>query len=364
MKKVFLYAYDRINLGDDLFIHTIVKRYPNVQFYLWTSKDNEQTFRILRNLKVIDHNSRFLKVLGKIRTSLPVRYKAGLEEKCDVVVYIGGSLFIEYDNWENILNWWEYESDNRSFYVIGANFGPYKNEAYRERLNIIFGKMKDVCFRDKYSYQKFKTNKTVRSASDILFSYDMPAVNAVKKRIFISVINLLSKDEGSNKLSIYDEKYIDIMVQIIKEYLDEGYSIVLSSFCKYEGDEDAIEKILRSLDSNLKRDIQVLNYNGTNVDEILLSIAESEAVIASRFHAIILGILAGKPVYPIAYSDKTIHVLEDMNFQSEYVDIRNIDDFDFDKVRRYLNNVPVYPIKELRESAQKHFEKLDEVLKE
>ena len=28
MKKIFLYAYDHINLGDDLFIETIANRYP------------------------------------------------------------------------------------------------------------------------------------------------------------------------------------------------------------------------------------------------------------------------------------------------------------------------------------------------
>ena len=32
MNSVFLYAYDRQNLGDDLFVHTITKRYPDVQF--------------------------------------------------------------------------------------------------------------------------------------------------------------------------------------------------------------------------------------------------------------------------------------------------------------------------------------------
>ena len=44
MKKLFLYAYDRRNLGDDLFVHIITKRYPDVKFYMWSDKMNRETF--------------------------------------------------------------------------------------------------------------------------------------------------------------------------------------------------------------------------------------------------------------------------------------------------------------------------------
>lgn len=363
MKKVFLYVYDRVNLGDDLFIYTITKRYPDVQFYLWTDKENIKTFQSLKNLKVIDQESKYFNILKTIRPSLMARFKYELEKKCDAVVYIGGSLFIEYDNWENILNWWEYEAENRPFYVLGANFGPYKSEAYRTKLGSIFSKMKDVCFRDSYSYQKFEGNNVVRSASDILFSCELPKVDVVKKQIFISVIDLLSKDEGSNKLSIYDNLYVDKLLQIVNGYLNQGYSIVLSSFCKYEGDENTIKRIMEECNLSLRNTIQILNYDGTNMDEILLSIEESEAIIASRFHAVILGIVAGKPVYPIVYSDKTIHVLDDIEFKGEYADVRKLVDLDFEQIERSLSLQQKYPIEELKESALKHFEKLDELLK-
>lgn len=364
MKKIFLHAYDQINLGDDLFIHTIVNRYPHVKFYMWSDIQNRITFRVLEKLTILNKDSKFLGFLQKVRPSFAARYKAWWEKRCDAVVYIGGSIFIEYDNWKQILNWWEYEAENRSFYALGANFGPYQSEEYRKRLYNIFEKMQDVCFRDRYSYQKFEGNKAVRCASDILFSIEMPKVEQIKKQIFLSVIDVDTKDEGKNILSIYCKEYIEKISEVIKEYVQRGYSVVISSFCKIEGDEDAINKILNHLSNCSRKYIYTLNYDGTNAEEILKEIASSEGIIASRFHAAILGIAAGRPVFPIVYSNKTIHALEDMNFKGEYVDIRNLKELDFVKVQKNLSKLPVYPINELRESAQKHFKKLDEVLKE
>ena len=44
MKRVCLYAYDKVNLGDDLFIRTIAARYTDTKFYLWSDGVNKQNF--------------------------------------------------------------------------------------------------------------------------------------------------------------------------------------------------------------------------------------------------------------------------------------------------------------------------------
>lgn len=66
MKKIFLYAYDHVNLGDDLFIETIVNRYPDTEFYFWTDNENKKVFQEQMNLKIIDQDSGKIKLLNKI----------------------------------------------------------------------------------------------------------------------------------------------------------------------------------------------------------------------------------------------------------------------------------------------------------
>lgn len=361
MKKVFLYAYDQQNLGDDLFVYTITRRYPKVQFYMLTDKDNRKTFSHLPNLKVIDKDSRWMRLLHTLRPSFPSRYRDWLENRCGAVVYIGGSIFIEYDNWAQILNWWEYEAENRPFYVLGANFGPYSDEKYRQKLNEIFEKMQDVCFRDTYSYEKFFENSKVRRAPDILFGYPMPKVTKKKDRIFVSVIDCASRDDR-HALGERDSLYINNMAMLIKGYLQDGYSVVLSSFCKAEGDERAIEKILTGFSEAEKRHITTLCYNGSNSSKILEEMAASAYIIATRFHATILAIAAGCAVLPIVYSDKTKNVLEDIGFDSLVYDLRDDGKWSYQESRRNLEKPTPMINPDVLRDAERHFEKLDHIL--
>lgn len=94
---------------------------------------------------------------------------------------------------------------------------------------------------------------------------------------------------------------------------------------------------------------------------MLQCISNSSIVICSRFHATILGILAGKPVIPIVYSDKTIHMLNDIGFKGLVIDIRNLNssyypqDFDLEKQRFFGCNA-------LNRESQKQFWGLDKIL--
>lgn len=360
MKRVFLYAYDKINLGDDLFIHCITRRYPGVMFYLWTDIKNKITFQNIPNLKILDKDARSVHILNKIRGSFSVRYKNWWEKRCNASVYIGGSIFMEYGTWRNQTTWLEYQAENRKFFILGANFGPYKTEAYREKLNEVFLKMEDVCFRDKYSQNKFIGNSKVRYAPDILLSYTMPRRSIKKKQIFVSVIDCAGRDD----IKIYEKSYIGNMTKILKRYLDEGCSVILASFCKEEGDEKAIQNLSLTLDYSSGSKIETIGYNGTNAELVLGKLAESEYVIASRFHATILAMAAERPVLPVIYSDKTLHILEDMKFEGVTFDLRKNKNWDYMRSRKNWDHPVELLNGDFKVASENHFKKLDRLLRD
>ena len=356
MKKLFLYAYGGINLGDDLFVRVICGRYPQAQFYIWGDKIRQEVFRDVPNLKVLLRDNPVSNVLGAIRPSFAARYHGWLESRCDAVVYIGGSIFMEYPNWEQICTWWNYEAQNRPFYVMGANFGPYHTEAYREKMAEIFANCRDVCFRDRYSAELFPG--VARCAPDILFSYPMPKVPVKERQVFVSVINCTGRDEA-HSLTRFDESYVAHMARLLKSYLDEGWRIVLSSFCENEGDEEGIRKMLDAMGVDDKNPgISLLCYDGTNTDVLLTAIAESERVVATRFHGVILALAAGRPVLPVVYSDKTLRVLEDLEFDGAVVDLRA--EASWVNAQNWENHTPLAD--SVRRDAQGHFKKLDVVI--
>ena len=361
MKKVFLRAYDKQNLGDDLFVRTITARYPHVRFYWRTEDANRQIFSDVPNLKVISAEPAAARLLKMVRPSLAFHYLHWQEKRCDASVYIGGSIFMEYPQWRQFCEGWTFQAENYRYYVLGANFGPYHDPDYPPAMEQIFRKMRDVCFRDRFSYDLFAQAPTVRYAPDILLSYPMPTAPVRKKQLFVSVINCAARDE-SHSLSACHSRYVENMARLLEGYLQDGFSVVLCSFCKAEGDEEGIAAILEAMNRPNDPGISTLYYDGTNTQAITTAIAESDYVIGTRFHAVVLAMAANRPVLPILYSDKTKHLLQDLGFGGVSFDLRQEGHWDYALSRQNYDH-PQPPLNpQLQQQALCHFAKLDILL--
>jgi colanic acid/amylovoran biosynthesis protein len=177
----------------------------------------------------------------------------------------------------------------------------------------------------------------------------MPKVAVKPDQIFVSVINCAGRDESHN-LNEHDGRYVANMAGLLQQLLTEGKKIVLASFCKEEGDEEGIRKILAAMGCEADPRVRVLCYDGTNADELTSAIAQSGGVIGTRFHATILAMTAGRPVLPIVYSDKTKYVLEDLGFTGTVYDLR--EDRPWMTTAMATMTVPAC-------EAERHFAKLD-----
>lgn len=142
--------------------------------------------------------------------------------------------------------------------------------------------------------------------------------------------------------------------------MQDGYEIELLSFCCMEGDEEAIKELIGKLNPEEKKKVVASGYKG-DLDECIQKIAESEIVIATRFHAVILGWLFGKKVFPIIYSQKTKKVLNDMNV-SFCMTMEEIKSMDVNRVIQQIKESKVISLDKTVKMAEKNFDALDKVL--
>lgn len=352
MKKVHLHAVTVVNLGDDIFLDMILNRYPNVKFYLFTNQKEYKKILNYKNCKL--YTNKIIYILKKIIFNSNFFHI----KKNFIHVSIGGSIFGEIKNklyWR--LN--KFENDYKGYqkyYILGCNFGPWYTEKYLKlHHDKVFKNANDVCFREKQSYELFKDLKSVRYKPDIVFSLNTLNINKkIEKKVVFSIIKPSFRENLKNYDAIYKRKIIEMIYCFYKK----GYSITLMSFCKLEKDEEFINEIIKSININVEKYF----YIG-NISESLQVLASSEYIVATRFHAMILGILFEKKVLPIVYSDKTLHVLNDLNFNSPYIKIKELQNFDisknFSSICKYSGD-----LQKLILNAELQFAKLDKELKE
>lgn len=339
-KKVLLDMYLNKNFGDDLFLKLIAERYPKTKFYVISlCKYTKNTFP--SNVKIIRKN--YIRLINILDKKLKLKKLSSLnllKKDKDLFITLGGSMFIENNESEQYLNNYLYKKylyKYIPYLVLGSNFGPYSNEYYYNEYKKIFSLAEDVCFRDISSYNLFSDLKNIRYAPDLIFSYPIQNKNVKKeKNIVISVINLQKREKLNNYYDLYKRK----IIEIIKYFESENYKITLMSFCKNEGDDEAITDITKSCSNS---QLCIYSYDG-NIDESLKIFSNSEYIIATRFHSMILGFLYDKKVMPIIYSEKMKNVIKDLKFDGICIDIKKIQEFNIQK--------DIYKIKSLNKKIK------------
>lgn len=357
-KRVLIYAYTKYNLGDDLLIQMLCNRYSNVQFYLYTYPEYQAVFENCPNLKVMSNANIVSKIVNGMGRLLKNKnaYENIIAKQCDICVCITGSLFIQgEEDWQPYLTYMKSRQiPGIPYYQLGSNFGPYKDRGFYEGFKEFFSNCEDVCFREKFSYDLFSDLKNVRVAPDVVFSGRFPVCKA-EKRVSISVINLNNRGE----LEKYQFQYRDFIVDVCRYYYKKGYQVNLMSFCKDEGDEIMIDEVLQELSSKERKAVIPVLYRG-DINEILNLISCSEVVVATRFHAMILGWCMKKKVLPIIYSPKMEHVIEEINFGGPIAHIGGKQVVD--EILEQLEQSDIFDVSEICVEAEKQFYKLDREL--
>jgi len=311
MKNIYLISYSKENLGDDLFVEILLKKYPNCNFHLNSIKKENNIYNSYSNIFYTD-----LKFYD-LNDSNIINF--------DVVIYVGGSIFMEHAGGIERINLLINLSNlcklhNIPLFFISSNFGPYVTDSYKLATENLFKNCTDVCFRDKYSYNQFKDIPSVRYAPDLVFNFVSPRPKLKHKKVGINVLSF----KFINNFKNLENLYFNTLMLTIKNFIDNDFEVSLLSFCNYEGDKDSINHILNNLlDKNYTDKISVLEYNG-NLDEFISRYSEFEYMLCSRFHSMILSCLFNQKMYVLSYSNKLNNAIKDLSLLHEYHNLKDL----------------------------------------
>ena len=344
-----IFAYCRCNAGDDLFIRTLLKRYPDQTFYLHTAPKYTQYLKQEPNLKVASNFSYTLSLLvGKLSKRLLRFLQNKRTAGFAAAVRIGGSVFIEKDGADH--NY--FPEKNKNFFIIGANFGPYRTKEFFDAKKEKIKASVDCCFRDRYSYELFSDLPQVRYAPDVLFGYPFLPPRKNGEHIGVSVIDF----NNHGKLSAYTAAYERGIKKICDYWVAQHRTVKLLCFCADEGDTSAAERVIASC--NDPDQIETIVYSG-DTESFLAEINNCEILYATRFHAMILGWAMYKTVVPVIYSEKQTNVIEDIGFEGIVWNISHGDPFSETMLSPQNNRMDEALIERTKIRAQEQFSGLD-----
>lgn len=345
-KKVFIFAYARINVGDDLFIVTLLEKYRNVDFYIEVKKlEYAKAFEEYENITIIEKDQE--------------NFNNRNPEEYDAYIYAGGSIFMEGGKVYNLDEGCNYfikqcNKKNIPFFYVSSNYGPYQTQEYFNLSKDTFKNCTDICFRDTYSYSLFKDIPTVRYAPDLIFNIEKNNIDIKKDTIGISVIDMSIR----NDLAKYESKYIHCMTHNIIEYIEQGKDIYLFSFCKEENDEKAIENIIKQIPEQYIEKVHKVYYDG-NIKEYIKKYKSMEYMICCRFHAMILSVAYGQKMYILSYSKKINNVVKDLSLVQKYMNIEDLEKSTTIDLKDFTA-IDADKLYEIKSVAKKQLEKFDE----
>lgn len=367
-KSVMLYGYYGINLGDDLFFEKVVSRYPDTMFLVYSTyycKEYREFFERFDNVKIYTTDDALVQKINKIGKVFGVSdfFELLLLWRSSATVHVGGSIYQEIGDYKL-----DYKIRARRkrpfkpFYSISCNFGAYKTEAFKKMWTKKFKRFKDICFRDKQSYELFSKMKNVRYAPDLLFSYKLPEnIDAVKGSVAISVFNPFAPHRNIPEQMSND--YLDTLVKTVCDLVNDGHAVTLLGFCAFEGDGVFLHDLLCRLPDGMREKINAINYSFDTKDQILNAISTAEYVIGTRLHSVILGLVGSKKVLPIAYNQKINCILNDLGYAQPIIDFEQMADYKEIGLGGLLHNLKPFDVSEHTNSDDLQLAELDKFLK-
>lgn len=213
--------------------------------------------------------------------------------------------------------------------VIGCNVGPFASPIHRQVAVSELALYDLITVRDKASYDFIKARTkcpNLRLHPDILFGLKdaLPdSTHQSDNSLCISVF----KDGGDG---CYNQK----MAALADCYIEKTNGRVKLLIFESTDNSDVISAGKIYSLAKHKDNIDIITHRTGK--EIINAVCACNCIVGTRFHSIVMAILAEKPFIPIVYSNKSQNLLEDLSYDGAIYSFDDMDSFDIDEALNAL----------------------------
>lgn len=358
MKKIYVEGYPQNNLGDDLFFQLLLSRYPKDMFF-FNKANNSKILNSFKNVRLIDEEIK----------SIILHIK-----KFDAFLLIGGSMFQEVGTRRIWFKRWLIlfiellilKLNRKKIVFIGFNFGPYKSKVFLRLYKLLFSLVDYLSVRDEYTFNLLKENSRVHYYPDIVFSLNNDAFLSKYQRSSLAISVM---DFGLNNPAqfVYEKFIVDVINGINPNIEVNLYGFQLS---KEINDKLAIDRV----NEKLRRKINIIQYDGSNMNDLIESYYCNSFALTTRFHSLVLSLKAQHKIISISYNVKVDNLQQALQLKNTFISLKQLKDKRtqikvVDEINGFfsthidrkiqINNNPEF---NFEKDAKKHFEYIDNML--
>ena len=165
--------------------------------------------------------------------------------------------------------------------------------------------------------------------------------------------------ENALGIAVHNSADCAALSQVADGYIKEtGKKVILLCFdTGLENDTKAAEKVYGG--AEYKSMIEITRYTG--ISDMLANMKRCGVIIGIRLHSVILAARMNIPFVPMAYSDKTINALKEIDYNGA---VYPSEGFDAEAVLQdVINAKPCYMDKKIITEAEKHIKEFEKYLK-
>lgn len=296
--RIVLDAYFDNNFGDDYFISTILKRYPNDIFY---SVVNNKVAAVWEKISAFPN-----------LVMLPANCELVAGGYFDGYIMVGGDVLpdgVDYSFRMNVMR----NVKQCGGFVAMLGFSMYRTYGAKtqEDLKTMASLADVIVARDKFSAERFCT---LVPGAKVTASTDMAFTGAYEACVHEGDVLGIAPRRKLYSTEEQHAAYCSAMASVADEWLEKKargtVRFLAFSIGEYD-DRITIEDIRSQMKYSEKTEVV---WPSENMDEFLRALKTCDAMVPTRFHALVFALLYRIPFVPVPYETKVTQLLDELAY--------------------------------------------------